>query len=141
MQIMKWLSLASIVALIISCFYPWISIEQKNIVVSGFHAESIGFGKPGWIHVIFSGIFIIFLLLNKVWSLRAAFFISAFNIAWAVRNFIALPACSGGICPTKHLALYVVLISPILAAIFLLLINKQINKTEGNNASQDTSVA
>jgi hypothetical protein len=134
MQIMKWLSLASIVALIISCFYPWISIENKDIVVSGFHAESIGFGKPGWLHVIFSGIFIIFLLLNKIWSLRAAFFISAFNIAWAVRNFIVLSACGGGICPTKHWAFYAVLISPVLAVIFLLLINKQLPKSTENNS-------
>ena len=130
MQIMKWLSIASITALILSCFYPWISIENKDIVVSGFHAESVGFGKPGWFHVILSGIFIIFVLLNKVWSLRAAFFVSAFNIAWAVRNFISFSACSGGECPTKHLALYLVFISPIMATVFLLLINKQVDKAE-----------
>lgn len=124
MQIMKWLSLAAIVTLITSCFFPWISIESKNIVVSGFHAEVIGFGKPGWIHTFFSGVFVVLLLLDKIWSLRTAFFISTFNIAWGIRNFIAFSTCSGGICPTRHTALYLVLLCPILATIFLLLINK-----------------
>lgn len=128
MQIMKWLSLASVAVLIASCFYPWISIESKNIVVTGLHAEAINFGKPGLMHLILSGIFILLLLLNKVWSLRTAFFISTFNIAWGVRNFVALSSCSGGECPVKHPALYVVLIAPLLATVFMLLIDKKVDK-------------
>ena len=128
MQIMRWLSLASVAALILSCFYPWISLEEKNIVISGFHAEAIGFGKPGLIHVVLSFLFVLFLLFNKIWSLRTAFFISAFNIAWGVRNFIALSSCSGGECPAKHVALYVVLIAPIAATVFMLLIGRNDDK-------------
>ena len=123
---MKWLSLAFVAALIISCFYPWVSLENKNIVISGFHAEAIGFGKPGLIHVVLSFLFVLFLLLDKIWSLRTAFFVSAFNIAWRVRNFMALSSCSGGECPTKHFALYIVLIAPILATVFMLLIDKKV---------------
>jgi hypothetical protein len=53
------------------------------------------------------------LLLNKIWSIRTAFFISAFNIAWGIRNFIVISACSGGLCPEKHTAIYVILIGPL----------------------------
>jgi hypothetical protein len=94
-------------------------------MVSGFHAEAIGFGKPGYIHLVLSALFFLLLLLNKIWSLRTAFFVSAFNIAWGVRNFIALSSCSGGQCPTKHIALYVVLIAPVAATVFMLLIRKE----------------
>ncbi len=128
MQIMKGLSLASVAALILSCYFPWVSIESKNIVVTGFHAEAMNFGKPALLHIFLSGIFIIFILLNKIWSLRAAFFVSAFNIAWGIRNFIALSSCSGGECPIKHTALYIVLVAPVLASIFMLLIDKKPEK-------------
>jgi len=125
---MKGLSLASVAALILSCYFPWVSIESKNIVVTGFHAEAMNFGKPALLHILLSGIFIIFILLNKIWSLRAAFFVSAFNIAWGIRNFIALSSCSGGECPIKHTALYIVLVAPVLASIFMLLIDKNPEK-------------
>jgi len=125
---MKGLSLASVAALILSCYFPWVSIESKNIVVTGFHAEAMNFGKPALLHIFLSGIFIIFILLNKIWSLRAAFFVSAFNIAWGIRNFIALSSCSGGECPIKHTALYIVLVAPVLASIFMLLIDKKPEK-------------
>jgi len=128
MQITKGLSLASVAALILSCYFPWVSIESKNLVVTGFHAEAMNFGKPALLHIFLSGIFIIFILLNKIWSLRAAFFVSAFNIAWGIRNFIALSSCSGGECPIKHTALYIVLVAPVLASIFMLLIDKNPEK-------------
>lgn len=128
MQITKGLSLASVAALILSCYFPWVSIESKNLVVTGFHAEAMNFGKPALLHIFLSGIFIIFILLNKIWSLRAAFFVSAFNIAWGIRNFIALSSCSGGECPIKHTALYIVLVAPVLASIFMLLIDKKPEK-------------
>ena len=131
MQIMKWLSVLSIVALVTACFFPWITIENRNLVVDGFHAEAINFGKPALIHLFFSAIFIIFLLINKIWSLRTAFFISAFNVAWGVRNFIALSSCSGGQCPVKHFALYVVLLAPLAAVICLLLSTR---KADGSPA-------
>ena len=122
MSILKWLSLCFVLALMASCFYPWVSIESKNIVVTGFSAERIHFGKPGYLHVFLSSLFILFLLLHKIWSLRAAFFISAFNVAWGVRNFIALSACSGGECPVKHAALYIVLLAPMAAAVSMLFV-------------------
>ena len=128
MQIMKWLSIAAIAALITGCFFPWASVESRGIVVSGFHAEAIGFGKPGWIHLVLSLVFLFFLLLNKIWSLRTAFFISAFNIAWGIRNFVAFSSCGGGECPTKHVALYIVLTAPVLATVFMLLSEKKPGK-------------
>ena len=125
MQIMRWLSIATLGLLIFSCFLPWVSIESQNIIVTGMKAEAINFGKPGLLHMILSAIMILLLLLNKIWSVKTAFFVSAFNIAWGLRNFISISACSAGICPTKHVAIYIALVAPVIATVFLLLINKE----------------
>lgn len=101
------------ITLITACFFPWVTIESKNIVVSGVEASGTAFGKPGYFHLLFSMIFIALILINKVWSTRVNIFINAFNIAWAVRNFLVISMCHGGECPVKHTALYVVLIASI----------------------------
>lgn len=92
------------------------------------HAEAMNFGKPGLLHIIFGVTVLAFVLANKIWSLKTAFFISAINIAWAVRNYMLLSSCSGGICPEKHTGIYLVLISSALSLLFLLFIGKN---TEG----------
>lgn len=99
------------VALIAACFFPWVTIESKNIIVSGVEASGTAFGKPGYFHLLFSILFLILITINKVWSIRINIFINAFNIAWAVRNFLVISMCHGGECPVKHTALYVVLIA------------------------------
>lgn len=105
--------------IITACFFTWVSVDQKIFFVGGFHSSiNSRFGQPGILHLAFSLVYILFLLLNKMWTIRTAFFISALNIAWAVRNFIVIPACSGGICPQKHTALYVILAGSLLLIVF-----------------------
>ena len=118
---MKWVAIGLAILLVISCFYPWVTIESKNIVISGFHSEGTRFGKPGILHGLLSGFFVLFLLINRIWSVRTAFFIGAFNIAWAVRNFIVISTCQMGECPTKHGALYLLPVLAVLASAACLL--------------------
>ncbi|HEX2609224.1 MAG TPA: hypothetical protein VHK91_17705 [Flavisolibacter sp.] len=125
MRMMKWLTLAAVCVLILSCFFTWVTIPSRDITVSGFHSEGTSFGKPGIFHMVLSALFIGFLLINRIWSKKVAFFIGAFNVAWATRNFIAISACSGGTCPEKHAALYMLLFSSVLAALFTLLIDAE----------------
>lgn len=87
-------------------------------------AESINFGKPGLFHIFLASLFLLLVLLNRSWSLRVAFFIGAFNMAWVLRNYIALSACSGGICPQKQFGLFLLLGSSLLSIVFLLLIKR-----------------
>ncbi|MFL5738830.1 MAG: hypothetical protein ACJ75B_01325 [Flavisolibacter sp.] len=122
MQVFRWIALAMAVVLIISCFYPWVSIEPGNIVISGFHSDISDYGKPGILHAFITALCILFLLFNRAWSIRTAFFVSVFNIAWAFRNFMILAACRGGICPVKHIAVYMVLLSSIAFSILIAII-------------------
>lgn len=112
MQSIRWLAVLAAALIITACFFTWVSVEETDYFIGGFYSGNKNqFGKPGILHVIFCGICILFFLMNKVWSLRAAFFISAFNVAWAIRNFFLISACSEGVCPEKHTALYVILIA------------------------------
>lgn len=121
MRFMRWLAILAACILIISCFFPWVTVNaSKEFVATGFDAVAIGFGKPALVHTFFSVLFIIFLLIRRIWSLRTSFFISAFNVAWAIRNFVLMGTCRDGICPTKHTGIYVMLTSSILMLVFIL---------------------
>lgn len=125
MRAMKILSILLVAALIVSCFYPWVIIESRQITISGFESDIPNYGKPGLFHVVISFFYLVFLLIGKAWSTRTAFFISALNIAWALRNFVAISACSGGICPSKQPALYILLASSVLLTVCTLFVHKE----------------
>jgi len=125
---MKWLAVLMALAVIASCFYPWVIIPEKNIIIGGFHSDVNDFGKPGIVHVFLSIIILAFILLKKTWSLRVAFFLSAINIAWAIRNYFLISACRAGTCPEKQPALFVLLAGSLLLTIFILFIRPDISK-------------
>ena len=115
MQSTRWLAILTAAMIITACFFTWASVDAKAFFVGGFYSSANNrFGKPGILHTAFCLIYISLLMWNKLWSIRTAFFVSAFNIAWAIRNFIVLPACSGGTCPEKHTALYTILFGSLL---------------------------
>ena len=107
---MKWLSVLAAVVLIICCFQPWILIESRQIVVSGVDAPGTRFGKPGYMHLVWSGLFILLALIPRVWAVRWNLAVVALNLAWALRNFFLLTTCQGGECPEKLPAFYVVVV-------------------------------
>jgi hypothetical protein len=115
---MRWLGVLSAIVLVIACFFPWVSIESKNIVVSGVDATGTSFGKPGYMHLLLSALAIILLLIPKTLPIRMAIFLTAFNAAWAIRNYIVISLCHGGECPVKHTALYIVVVSSFALLIF-----------------------
>ena len=115
MQSIRWLAILTAAIIITACFFTWVSVESRNFFVGGFYSSANSrFGEPGILHTAFCSIFILMLLLNKIWSIRIAFFVAAFNLAWAARNFYVISVCSGGVCPEKHTGLYTVLIGSIL---------------------------
>lgn len=109
---MRFLLPFVVIAILVgSCFLPWVTIETKNITISGVDTTGTTFGKPAYFHFLWIGIYLFFLLINKVWARRAAMIIAAFNMAWAARNFLVLPACQMGECPVREMGIYLLLIS------------------------------
>jgi len=136
MQTMKWLSIAAILSLVVSCFLPWVSIASKDIVVTGMNADAMRLGKPGLLHIFLAGLFLVFVLIDKIWSIKTAFFIAAFNIAWAFRNFILFSSCSGGVCPEREAGLYLMIFGSATAMIFLLFIKKPAQSGAGIHTAE-----
>lgn len=121
MRWMKWAGFMAGCLLIVSCFLTWVIVVSKNIVITGIDTTGTSFGKPGYLHIIFAGLFILLNLTPKIWAKRINLLIAAFNLAWAARNYFIISACQGGDCPEKHNGIYLLLVSSILmmvAALF-----------------------
>ena len=130
---MRISALTACLLLIASCFFPWATIESKNIIITGIDTGGTSFGKPAYMHFLLSSLIIIFLLLKKGWAHKMAIFFAAFNLAWALRNFFIIPMCRGGECPEKHIAIYLVLLFAVLIIIFSLLIPSPVLKEKDNS--------
>ena len=124
---MKWIGLLAALALIIACFFPWVFIESKNITVTGTHSDGTSFGKPGYFHLVLATLYLVFHFTSHIWAKRINLLVAALNIGWAVRNYFVISACSGGECPEKEVALYVVLISSLAMLIAALLPKIKLN--------------
>ena len=109
-----YLPLLVAAVLIASCFFPWMTIESKDITITGVNTMGTTYGKPAFFHFLWVGLFLVFFIVNRVWSRRAAVVILAFNTAWSFRNFLVLPICQMGECPVRRGGLYVLFVSSLL---------------------------
>ena len=117
MRYMKWIGLVAAALLSASCFFPWVFIESKNIIVSGVDATGTGFGKPGYFHFIMIIFFIFFNFIPKVWAKRSNLLIAALNLAWAIRNYFIISSCQLGDCPVKKTAIFLLIPSAVIMLI------------------------
>lgn len=121
MRYSKWMALAAAILLIVSAFTPWIIIEDRKIVVSGIDAAGTNFGKPAYLHFVFTFFYIVFVFTPRIWAKRINLAIAGVNLAWALRNFIVIPACQAGDCPDKQTGIYLMALASLLmlvAALF-----------------------
>lgn len=109
MRIFKWAGAVAAIALIIACFYPWVYIESKNLIIRGTNAEFIQLGKPAYFHFILLPLFLLFNFLQRVWAKRVNLFIVALNMSLALRNYYLITTCQGGECPVKQTAVYLLI--------------------------------
>lgn len=100
-----------IALLIAACFLPWMTVESRDITINGVDTTGTTFGNPAYFHFFWVVLYLLFLLIDKVWSRRVAMVFAAFNFAWALRNFLVIPLCSPGECPVRGIGLYLLLLS------------------------------
>lgn len=130
MRLKFLLSFLAVALLMVACFMPWMTVESKGITITGLDTRGTLYGKPGYFHFVWAGLYLIFLLVNKVWSKRAAIGVAAFNIAWAARNFLLIPACQMGDCPVRKDGLYLLLAASILMFVTPMLSEKDNAKSQ-----------
>ena len=114
MRHIKWIGLAAAILLIVSCFTPWVFIESRNITVSGIDATGTNFGKPGYLNLFLTLLFLGFHFIPKVWAKRANLLVTALNLGWAIRNYFIISACMGGDCPVKKTGIYMMILASVL---------------------------
>lgn len=101
--------LFAVVLLVIACYLPWMTIESKAATITGIDTTGTSYGRPGYFHFVWAALYMALVFINKVWAKRAAIILAAFNVAWAVRNFLLIPACQMGECPVRKAGLYLLL--------------------------------
>lgn len=128
MKYSKQIGLLAAIGLIIACFFPWVYIESINTTITGINAENTNFGRPGIVSILFALFSISLFTIQKIWSKRVNLFVSTFNFAWSIRNFLLITQCSMGECPEKKLSIYATLICS-----FLILMMSMLPKMEIKN--------
>ena len=103
------LGVIAAMALIGSCFLPWVYIDSIQTTITGVRAEHTSFGRPGLLHIIFSVFSIILFIIPRIWAKRTNLFIGALNFAWSIRNFLLITQCELGECPHKLLGIYAII--------------------------------
>jgi hypothetical protein len=129
MRWIKWTGIATAIVLAVWCFQPWVFIESKNLVITGIESTGTNFGKPGYLVLVLCFLFLVFSLMPFVWAKRANMVVTVLNLAWAIRNYFLLSACSGGECPEKKMGLYVVVIGSVIMLIAALFPDSKVKKT------------
>lgn len=128
---MKWIGLAAGILLIVSCFTPWVVIEERGITVSGIDTTGTGFGKPGYLHIVMAVLFIVFSLVQRIWAKRFNLVFTALNLGWAIRNYFIISACHAGDCPAKKSGLFIMLFASVLMLVASLFPDMELPQDKG----------
>ena len=136
---MRFITLAVALVLVAACFFPWVTVPSRQLVLTG--VDALNFGKPGYLHFIFSTLAVLLVFIPRPVGQKAAVLFAAFNFAWALRNFVLLAACQMGDCPVRQAAIYVVLVSSVLLLVGVLLVrNKPAPAVSGEGEGETTAV-
>jgi ABC-type Fe3+ transport system permease subunit len=103
------------VLVIVCAFFPWATIESRNLVFTGVNGAGSNYGEPGKLSIILSVLAIILFFLRNRWLAIANLFVSGFLVAWTFRNMMLYARCEMGQCPTTGWALYLSFIAALVA--------------------------
>lgn len=138
---MKILAFIASILMIGSCFFPWVFIESREILITGVNTTGTTYGKPGYFHIFLTGICLICLLINKNIPHKIAVFFAAFNVAWALRNYSIISGCHMGECPVKQPAIYLIIIAAVLLLTATLFWKSPANKSaSGTDINNPTTI-
>ena len=99
--------------LILTCFIPWTFYPDLGKEFTGFFSEGNAYGKPGIVFIVLCVLEIIFFIIPKLWAKRINIFMAALTLAYGVKTYILFSSCYAGICPTRKIGIYLVLILPV----------------------------
>jgi len=113
----KAFAFLGIALLVGSAFMPWITVPDRNIVVTGMDGGNTNYGKPAYFNFLMILFFLVLTFINRVGAARINVFFAAMNLAWAIRNLIVIGHCVAGECPVREAGIYLHLISSVIIMI------------------------
>jgi hypothetical protein len=93
-------------ALIYTTTQPFVIIESRHWVITGWNPAGSSFGQSGKFLSFFSVLSAIFFALPFIWAKRFNMVFGALMLSWSFRNYLILSTCQMGECPLKQWALY-----------------------------------
>lgn len=141
LKILYWVGLVACILLIISTFMPWAYFNDSNITneaertFTGFFSYQNKYGKPGKFLIFFAVVIFILMILPKVWAKRTNLFLSAFVLAYAIKNYIVFTSCYNAYCPQKRVGIFIMLFSTILIMAASVFPNLKIEKNTNTPAT------
>jgi hypothetical protein len=97
-----------IICAIAACYLPWVALG--NEVWTGLHAGSV-FRAPGKFHIFFCSIAFILYLIPKMLAKQANLIFVCMNMAWAIRNFLAMWRSNDNPPPTLQYGIYILILA------------------------------
>ncbi|MEO7524561.1 MAG: hypothetical protein ABIT58_10725 [Ferruginibacter sp.] len=91
-RIAYYSGIVAAVAIIISCFLPWVHYNNINTTFNGFNVTKFAtgnyYGKAGIPISILAAISLILMLLPRIWAKRTNLFVAALLFAYCIRTYI-----------------------------------------------------
>lgn len=118
MKYSNYIGIIAALAIVAVCFMPWVYIPFIQTTVTGMSADKTNLGRPGLMNIILCIVAVALFIIPQIWAKRINIFMSIFNLAWSVRNFLLITQCELGECPEKKSGIYLLLF---LSAVLLLM--------------------
>ncbi|MEI6190420.1 MAG: hypothetical protein WCP61_08360 [Chitinophagia bacterium] len=106
------------IALIYTTTQPFVIIDSRHWVITGWETAGSSFGQSGKFLCFFASLALLFFALPFIWAKRFNMVFAAMMLSWSFRNYLILSTCQMGECPQKQWALYGCII---LSALILLM--------------------
>lgn len=118
MKYSQSIGIVAALALIGTCYLPWIYIPSLHQTYTGMYTGVTNFGRPGMLTMVLAAVSCILFIVPKIWAKRLNTIVAAVGISWAARNFLLLTACLMGECPEKKAGIF---LAPVLALIIMIM--------------------
>ncbi len=106
------------VALIITCFIPWVHYNSVNLTFNGFNVKPFDtgnyYGKAGIPITFLTVLIFILMFINRIWAKRLNLFLGAFLVAYTIRTFIIFTSALFVDEVAKKPGIYLIVILPLI---------------------------
>ena len=106
------------VALIITCFIPWVHYNSVNLTFNGVNVIPFDtgnyYGKAGYPIITLTVVIFLLMFVNRIWAKRLNLFLNALLIAYTIRTYIIFTSALFVNEVDKKAGIYLVLILPVI---------------------------